>query len=1021
MFRKRKMHLKDFFNRSLVALINVNTSIFTTLLTVVLCFTFNNSANAQRTRYNFNSGWKLYLGDISGAQKASFNDSEWREITLPYAWNQNEAFKEDIVDLSTGIAWYRKTFVIPEGDEIKKVFLEFEGVRHAGEFYINGTLAGLHENGIMAVGLDISHFLKPYPEENVVAVRTDNSWDYKERFYNQPYQWNDKNFNANYGGVPKNVYLHTTGAVYQTLPLYSTLGTIGTYVYPSHINVQEKTALINVQSEVKNESPAAVVANLEITIEDLDGKEVARFEGTPRMVSPNGQIELKTSEQLSNLEFWSWGYGYLYTVTSKVVVDGKVVDEVPIRTGFRKTAFKNGMIFLNDRVIMIKGYAQRTSNEWPGVGMSVPAWLSDYSNKLMIESNGNFVRWMHITPWKQDVESCDRVGLIQAMPAGDAEQDANGRQWEQRCEVMRDAIIYNRNNPSILFYEGGNENISEAHMAELKKIRDTYDPYGGRAIGSREMLDSKVAEYGGEMLYINKSSDQPLFATEYSRDEGLRKYWDEFSPPYHKNGAGGTKGRNVSGTKVDNTYVYNRNQDSHAIENIVRWYDYWEQRPGTGKRVSSGGANILFSDSNTHYRGAENFRRSGEVDPIRIPKDNFYAHQVMWAGWVDLDKQLTHIMGHWNYKQGTVKPIYVVSGGQKVELFVNGKSKGFGENTYRFLYTFEDIAWKSGEIRAVSYNENNDIVSEDVIKTAGVPYAVKLTKMQSPVGFKADGADLAMVQFEVVDKDGQRCPTALNEISFDLNGEAEWVGGIAKGPDNYVGATTLPVECGVNRVLIRSTTNAGEIKMKASAKGLKSAGVQFETLPVKVVKGLCTELVSEGLPSNLEKGPTPLTPSFVPTRRTLLIISANAGTKQKKAMLSYDDNEMSEWSNDGKLSTAWITYELAEETRVDEISLKLSNWRRRSYPIDILIDGKKVWSGETKRSLGYILMPIEPTVGKTVTIQLTGSGSEKDAFQNVIELSGKKEPDGLRKRENMKTEGNLRIIEVEVFQKIADL
>ncbi|WP_159520691.1 glycoside hydrolase family 2 protein [Sunxiuqinia indica] len=997
-----------------------NTGIFKALLIVVICLSYHLNSNAQRTRYNFNPDWKLYVGDINGAEKPGFDDSKWKEITLPYAWNQDEAFKKDIVDLSTGIAWYRKTFILPENKGIDKVFLEFEGVRHAGEFYVNGTLVGLHENGIMAVGLDVSHLLNPYPKENVIAVRTDNSWDYRERFYNQRYQWNDKNFNANYGGLPKNVYLHTTGSVYQTLPLYSTLGTVGTYVYPSRINVPEKTAIINVESEVKNETSAAVVANLDITVQDSEGKQVAHFEGTPRMISPNGQIELSASEKLSNLEFWSWGYGYLYTVTSKVVVDGKVTDEVPIRTGFRKTEFKDGMIYLNDRVLMMKGYAQRTSNEWPGVGMSVPAWLSDYSNKLMIESNGNFVRWMHITPWKQDVESCDRVGLIQVMPAGDSERDVTGRRWEQRCEVMRDAIIYNRNNPSILFYEGGNENISEAHMQDLKKIRDTYDSNGGRAIGSREMLDSKVAEYGGEMLYINKSADQPLFATEYSRDEGLRKYWDEFSPPYHKNGDGGNGGHNMDSSQVAKAFEYNRNQDSHAIENIVRWYDYWEQRPGTGTRVSSGGANIIFSDTNTHHRGAENYRRSGETDPMRIPKDNFFAHQVMWAGWVDLEKQLTHIMGHWNYEPGTVKPIYVVSGGNKVELFVNGKSKGFGKNTYRFLNTFEDIAWEAGEIKAVSYNEANEVVSEDVIKTAGEPYALKLTKMKSPAGFKADGADLAMVQVEVVDKDGQRCPTALNEISFNLKGEATWLGGIAQGPDNYVGSTTLPVECGVNRILIRSTNKDGKITVKASADDLKSASVQFETTLVEVVNGLRTELVAEGLPSNLEKGATPLTPSYAPTRRTIPILSANAGSNKEKAIMSFDDNEMSEWTNDGKLSTGWITYELEKTSRIDAISLKMTNWRRVSYPIDILIDGKKVWSGETKRSLGYILIPIEPTVGEKVTIQLTGAGTEEDAFQNVIELSGQKELDGYRLPPNANTEGQLRIVETEILQNTKD-
>ena len=99
---------------------------------------------------------------------------------------------------------------------------------------------------------------------------------------------------------------------------------------------------------------------------------------------------------------------------------------------------------------MMHGYAQRTSNEWPGVGMSVPAWLSDYSNRLMVESGGNLVRWMHVCPWKQDIESCDRVGLIQAMPAGDAEKDVFDRRWEQRLELMKEAIIYNRNNPSII-------------------------------------------------------------------------------------------------------------------------------------------------------------------------------------------------------------------------------------------------------------------------------------------------------------------------------------------------------------------------------------------------------------------------------------------------------------------------------------------------------------------------------------------------------------------------------------------
>src|SRR5690606_6728116 len=103
---------------------------------------------------------------------------------------------------------------------------------------------------------------------------------------------------------------------------------------------------------------------------------------------------------------------------------------------------------------------------------------------------------------------------------------------------------------------------------------------------------SEVAEYGGEMLYINKSSDIPLWSMEYSRDEGLRKYWDEYTYPYHKNGGGPLyKGQDASD--------YNHNQDSHAIENVVRRIDYWRERPGTRQRVRSSRGKIIFSESHT--------------------------------------------------------------------------------------------------------------------------------------------------------------------------------------------------------------------------------------------------------------------------------------------------------------------------------------------------------------------------------------------------------------------------------------
>jgi len=952
------------------------------ILVLTVTITFSLLAAAQkipRAKYNFNSNWKLFVGDPVGAEKADFDDSAWKNVTTPRPWNEDEAFRKDIKDLPTGIAWYRKHFKLPAGSNGKKVFLEFEGIRFGGEFFLNGKSIGRSDNGVMAFGFDITDAL--VAGENVLAARIDNAWDYREKATNSTFQWNDKNFNANYGGINKNVWLHMTDRLYQTLPLYSNLQTTGVYIYAGDIDVAKRTAFIAVETQVKNEYPVGKNVVYEVIIQDAEGKVVKKTADSRYRISGGETKKLGVYPRLNGLNFWSWGYGYLYTVTTNLRVDGKLVDSVKTRTGFRKTEFANGMFKLNDRTLQVRGYAQRTSNEWPALGNSVPPWLSDHSNRLMVESNANLVRWMHITPWKQDVESCDRVGLMQAMPAGDAEKDVEGRRWEQRKEVMRDAIIYNRNNPSIIFYESGNESISEPHMAEMKAIRDQYDPHGGRAIGSREMLDSKIAEYGGEMLYINKSAKHPMWATEYSRDEGLRKYWDNYSPPYHKDGDGPLY-NNADAS------VYNRNQDSHAIENVVRWFDYWEARPGTGKRVSSGGVNIIFSDTNTHHRGAENYRRSGEVDAMRIPKDGYFAHRVMWDGWVGVEKPRTYVIGHWNYKDGVKKNIYVVSSSEKVELFINGKSQGLGEQSSRFLFTFKNIAWQPGEIKAVSYDAAGKSVSQDIKRTAGEPFTVRLTQIKSPNGLIADGSDVALFEVEVVDKQGNRCPTALNTIDFTLTGEAEWRGGIAQGPDNYILAKSLPVEGGVNRVLIRSTTKAGRISLKATSGDLGPAEIQLASKPFIATNGISSVFASDGLPSYLDRGPTPIGESYKMLRRTLDVASVTAGSENEKAKNSLDDNELTDWISDGKKEKAWIAYEFAKPETIDQAVLKLVGWRTQSYPIKITVDGKVVYTGTTLRSLGYVTIGFPPTVGRSLKIELSGEASNRDAFGNIIEIGG---------------------------------
>ncbi|MDE5784508.1 MAG: DUF4982 domain-containing protein [Prevotella sp.] len=982
----------------------------------------------ERKKLNFNADWRLQVGDFTEAAKVDFDDCAWQQVTLPYAFNGDEAFKKDIVDLTDTVCWYRKHFVLTGQDLQGKVFIEFEGARQGADVYLNGQQVGFSDNGVMAFGFDLTPFANV--GENVLAVRCDNSWQYRDRVLNSRYQWNDRNFNANYGGLPKNVYLHLTDKVYQTLPLYSNLQTTGTYIYATDFDIVARRATIHVESQVKNEDTKSRTFTLQTVVKDIDGKEVARFSSTPITLQPGQTSVVKAQQVVADLHFWSWGYGYLYAVETGLMEGSVYCDLVTTRTGFRKTEFKDGLFYLNDRVLMVHGYAQRTSNEWPGVGISVPAWLSDYSNGLMVESGGNVVRWMHVCPWKQDVESCDRVGLIQAMPAGDAEKDVDGARWQQRTQLMRDAIIYNRNNPSVIFYECGNYRISKEHIEEMKQIRNEYDPNGGRAIGCREMLDRPEAEYGGEMLYINKSGTKPMWAMEYHRDEGLRKYWDEYSYPFHKEGDGPLY-RNAPAKD------YNHNMDALACSMVERWHEYWLERPGTGRRVNSGGVKIIFSDTNTHHRGESNYRTSGVTDAMRIPKDAFFAHQVMWDGWVSPENERTYIIGHWNYKPGTVKPVYVVSTADEVELFVNGKSVGKGERTHQWLFTFKDVKFEEGTLEAVGYTGQTK-TSDCKIETAGEPFQLKLTTIENPEGMKADGADMVLVQVEVVDRQGRRCPLDNRMVNFQLWGEARWIGGLATRnnkeyqqdddtnrdknlldaankknvSDNYVGAMSLPVECGVNQVLIRSTTTAGEIGLSVCADGVRPTFINLHTQAAPAAD----VLPALTLKPSLVRGETPSTPSYEDRFVSVDIVNAQAGSNQQDVRKSYDDNELTEWKSDGERENAWVTYQLARKASISEMTLKLTGWRQKCYPLEVYAGKKKVWEGITPASLGYVHISIpQPVAAKDLTIRMVAPVQDSRKFGYVKELAGGVANE-LDRMKSAKGKVELRIVEVDLLE-----
>ena len=309
------------------------------------------------------------------------------------------------------------------------------------------------------------------------------------------------------------------------------------------------------------------------------------------------------------------------------------------------------------------------------------------------------MRWMHVAPQKVDVEAFDRFGIVEVAPGGDKEEDAQGRQWEQRGEVMRDTTIYFRNNPSVLFWEAGNTGVTAAQMQQMVDLRREFDPHGGRIMGCRSLTDpvaTAVTEWFGTMLggpYNAQVRDKaPLIETEDFRDEGGRRFWDDYSPPYF----GFKKGPNDT---------WNYNSETLALAQVKRYWSFWSSRisntdPEKSKWAAY--ASIYFTDSNADGRqdSSEVARVSGKVDAMRLPKEVYFAERVMQSERPDI-----HIIGHWTYPANVSKAMNVIANNvDRVEFFVNGASRGKvtqPENGY--LYAFPNIAFTPGAIKAVGY------------------------------------------------------------------------------------------------------------------------------------------------------------------------------------------------------------------------------------------------------------------------------------------------------------------------------
>jgi len=792
-----------------------------------------------RVTYNFNPNWKFIKANPANAQAVDFDDSQWETISTPHTFNDTDTFDEYSVGKHKGeinqwrgTVWYRKHFTLPLNQQGKRVFIEFESVRQIADVYLNGVYLGKNQTGFIPFGYDLTEHLNNDGSPNILAVKVNNErgLDFRDNF---PLVWNHEHWHPTHGGIYRNVFLYTMNPVHITLPLYDNLKTVGTYVYTK--NVSEKSADVTIQAEVKNNLNTAQEVELVADIVDNKGHVVASF-ATQSKLEANTRFNFEVAGKVSNPKLWSTRYPYVYNVITHVKIADKVVDSYETPLGIRDFEFnKDTGFWLNGENIKLTGWGQKPTGAWAGLGAAMPDWMREYTFRLMDEAGGNFIRWGHSAGAPAEIAMGDKYGFVTLMPGVSGESEDFGETWDIRYAAFKDTIVYYRNHPSIFIWEGGNWAESHENYQDILAAINKFDPKGNRLMGNRradvklsskEYISIEVGTEGWEREYAHL----PIIESEYNRDEGPRRVWDSYSPD----------------NDLFTSPRFKKNVYKFASEKFaVRQVEHWWQKMGK-KPYHSGGANWIFSDGPHGGRNpTENTRASGEVDAVRLKKEAFFTTKAMWR-----PETQGHIVGHWNYKEGTVKDIFVVANGDMVKLYVNDQLIGTNSTPdHGYTFTFPQVAFKAGTIKAQTYL-NGKLKATQIKETINKPVALKLTPITGPQGWLANGADYLLLDFEAVDEKGRRYPIDQSKVTFNIEGPAVWRGGYNSGKEKSTNNLFLETESGINRVAIRSTLQAGEVTITASRQGFADVSVTVSSQPVDIQHGLTTTL-PQTYPQNL--------------------------------------------------------------------------------------------------------------------------------------------------------------------------
>jgi beta-galactosidase len=712
-----------------------------------------------------------------------------------------------------GTGWYRKRFTLSPAEMGKRVAVRFDGVYMVADFWINGQPLGNHPYGYTGFEFDLTPYLKPAGEENVISVRVCNEGK-NSRWYSG-------------SGIYRHTWLTVTDPIH--------LPTWGVFVTTPEISKEK--AVVKVSIEVRNSTGAAADVVVRARVLDPKGTAVQTRESNLRL-SGN---ETRTVEQLIEVrppKLWSLDSPELYSAEIEIVAAGKTLDRTSTRFGIRKIEVDAGNGFrLNGQMLKLKGGCMHHDNG--PLGSATIDRAEEHRVELMKANGFNAIRTSHNPPSPAFLDACDRLGILVIDEAFDCwNEGKNGQDYHLNFKnwAGRDIasmVRRDRNHPAVVIWSIGNE-IPEQFRAEA----------------TQKMLREAV---------LSHDSTRPITQAICS-DWSKGWNWDQFSDIGFKHLDIG--GYNYHPEKYESDHARNPNRVMMATESYPKdFFEYWslvEKHPYIiGDFVwtamdyfgESGIGHSTLSSEKDSFLMAWPWHNAwcGDIDVCGFKKPQSYYRDVVWRrsqiemavhtpmpdgvhenvsgwGWPDETRSWT-----WPGKEGKPLQVAVYSRCESVRFELNRKVIGEKPVSAATKLTAKfDVPYQPGELRAVGLIGGKQVASA-VLRTAGEPKEIRLTADRS--GIRADRNDLSYVTVEIVDQCGTVVPTSAIPVRFTVSGAGELAATGSAAP-NDASSFRRPVRktCeGRCLAILRPQGGPGQITLKAETDGLKAATILVRT------------------------------------------------------------------------------------------------------------------------------------------------------------------------------------------------